>query len=228
MSYCNVTNAQTGIKAENGSSVNISNVNLTDCDSNAIALFGSGDGESNPILPTPIIYRCSILGSSTGISAVNCDQLVIKENTITQSNLGIFLSMVNSAYISSNTILGWQSTTVSTMPGISMQSCGGYLRNNLIRYHNFGVLLAHSSPTLGVNKIEYNYKCGLFIDIGSYPDLVQRLANPTCWYPIGGCNIINNNGTFTHLPPSTPEILPDGSEIFLNSGDAVLSSDTMK
>ena len=131
--------------------------------------------------------------------------------------------MVNSAYISSNTILGWQSATGSPMPGISMSNGGGYLRNNTIRYHNYGVLLAYSSPDLGVNTIEYNYKCGLYIDIGSYPNLVQQLANPTCWYPIGGCNIITNNGTFTYLPPSTPEIQPDGAEIFLNSGDVLLS-----
>ena len=109
------------------------------------------------------------------------------------------------------------------MPGISMSSCGGYLRNNTIRYHNYGVLLAYSAPDLGINTIDYNYKCGLFIDIGSYPNLVQQLANPNCWYPIGGCNIIKNNGTFTQLPPSTPQIVPDGAEIFLYSGDALLS-----
>ena len=131
--------------------------------------------------------------------------------------------MVTSAYISSNIILGWQSATGSPMPGISMSSSGGYLRNNIIRYHNYGVQLAYSSPDLGVNTIEGNYKCGVYSSLGSYPNLVQQLANPECWYPIGGCNVIKNNGQFTEFPPSNTSIQPDGAEIFLNSGDVLLS-----
>jgi len=223
MFYCDIKNASVGINAENGSTVNISNVNFTNCLNSGVALFQFGNGDSYSTLNTPTIYRCTFRWCGMGISAVNCSEVVIKENSIIECDLGVYLNMVNSAYITSNNILGWQSNTGSTMPGISMQSCGGYLRNNLIRYHNFGVLLAHSSPVLGVNTIAYNYKCGLFIDIGSYPNLVQQLANPTCWYPIGGCNIIKNNGTFMYLPPSTPQIIPDGAEIFLNIADVRLS-----
>ncbi|HRP93978.1 MAG TPA: NosD domain-containing protein, partial [Ignavibacteriaceae bacterium] len=190
---------------------------------NAVVMFGFSNGENAQTLATPTVYRCTIENSSTGISVVNCDQLVLKENTINHCNLGIYLNMVNSAYISSNTILGWQSATGSPMPGISMCNGGGYLRNNTIRYHNYGVELVYSSPDMGVNTIENNYKCGLYISSGSYPNLVQQLANPQCWYPIGGCNVIRNNGTFTYLPPSTPVISPDGAEIFLNTGDVLLS-----
>lgn len=172
-------------------------------------------------MSTPNIYKCSISNCGIAISTVNCSEVIIKENNVTQCNLGLYFNMVNSAYISSNTILGWQSATGSPMPGISMSSSGGYLRNNTISYHNYGVLLTYSSPDLGMNTIENNYKCGIYSSLGSYPNLVQQLANPECWYPIGGCNVIKNNGTFTQFPPSTPSILPDGAEIFLYSSDVL-------
>ena len=117
-----------GIKVENGSTANISYVDFTDCSDNAVVMFGFSNGENAQTLPTPTVYRCTIENSSTGISVVNCDQLVLKENTINHCNLGIFLNMVNSAYISSNTVLGLQSATGSPMPGISMGNGGGYLR----------------------------------------------------------------------------------------------------
>lgn len=223
ISYCNITGSLNGISVENEASINVSNTSISNCSNTGIALFHFGNGESVSTLSTPNIYKCSISNCGTAISAVNCSEVIIKENTITQCNLGLYFNMVNSAYISSNTILGWQSETGSPMPGISMSSSGGYLRNNTIRYHNFGVQLAYSSPDLGMNTIENNYKCGVYSSLGSYPNLVQQLANPECWYPIGGCNVIKNNGTFTQFPPSTPSILSDGAEIFLNSGDVLLS-----
>jgi len=223
ISYCNITGPINGITVENEATINVSNVNISNCSNAGIALFHFGNGDSYSTLNTPIIYKSSISNCGTGISVVNCSEVVIKENSINQCNLGLYFNMVSSAYISKNTILGIQSNVGSPMPGISMSSSGGYLRNNTIRYHNFGVLLAYSSPDLGVNSIEYNYKCGVYSDVGSFPNLVQQLANPDCWYPIGGCNVIRNNGTFTQLPPSAPQTLPDGAEIFLNSGDVLLS-----
>jgi len=223
ISYCNITGPSNGISVENEATINISNTSISNCSNTGIALFHFGNGESSSTLSTPNIYKCSITNCGTAISTVNCSEVIIKENTITQCNLGLYFNMVNSAYISSNTILGWQSATGSPMPGISMSSSGGYLRNNTIRYHNYGVLLAYASPDLGVNTIEYNYKCGVYSSLGSYPNLVQQLAYPECWYPIGGCNVIKNNGTFPHLPPSSPSTQPDGAEIFLNSGDVLLS-----
>ena len=223
MNYCNVQNAETGVTLENGSSANISNVNFTNYTSKGIMLFGF-DTESNPTLPTPVIYNCSITGSSIGITVLNFNEVVIKSNTINQCpTAGIFLYGVSSAYISSNNITGLQSVNDYQNAGVLMLNCGGYLRNNTLRYNGTGVQLVYSSPDMGVNTIEENYKCGLYIDVGSYPNLVQQLVNPDCWYPIGGCNIITNNGTYTGAVPSTPEIQPDGAEIFLNTGDVILS-----
>ena len=199
ISYCNITGPSNGISVENEATINVSNTSISNCSNTGIALFHFGNGESVSTLSTPNIYKCSISNCGTAISAVNCSEVIIKENTITQCNLGLYFNMVNSAYISSNTILGWQSATGSPMPGISMSSSGGYLRNNTIRYHNFGVLLAYSSPDLGMNTIENNYKCGVYSSLGSYPNLVQQLANPECWYPIGGCNVIKDNGQFTEF-----------------------------
>ncbi len=223
ISDSDINYAQIGIKAENGGSVSISNVTFNNCVSNGIALLGFHNEDTNLSTHTPIIKGCSIIGSATGISAVNSSEVVIKDNSISQCNLGIYLNQVNSAYITSNTILGLQSGTGSTMPGIFMSSSGGFIRNNTIRFHSFGALFAYSSPVLGVNTIENNSKCGIYVDYGSYPNLVQQLANPNCWYPVGGCNVIRNNGTYTGNIPSTPGVLPDGAEIFLYSGDVLLS-----
>jgi parallel beta-helix repeat protein len=158
-----------------------------------------------------------------GISVLNFGEVVIKENTINQCHIGMYLYGVSSAYISSNNITGSQTPDYYYASGVTMQNCGGYLRNNIIKYNQFAVFLIYSSPVMGVNTLEQNYKCGLYISDGSYPNLVQQLTNPTCWYPIGGCNIIKNNGTYTSSIPSTHEIQSDGAEIFLNSGDAILS-----
>jgi len=171
MSYCDIKNAFIGINAENASYINISNVNFTNCQYTGIVLFSFGNGDSNLSASSSTISNCIITGSSTGISVVNADELVIKENLINNCNLGIYLNQVNSSYIISNTILGWQSATGSPMPGISMSNGGGYLRNNTIRYHNYGVELVYSSPDMGVNTIENNYKCGLYISSGSYPNI---------------------------------------------------------
>ena len=82
LSYADVKNAQTGIKAEVGSGqINISNVNFTNCSSTGIALLGlQGDGSQIP--PPPTVYKCTITGSLTGISAANYNEILIKENTL--------------------------------------------------------------------------------------------------------------------------------------------------
>ncbi len=224
MSYCNINNAMVGINAENASYINISNVNFTNCQGSGIVLFSFGNGDSNLPSSTSTISKCTINGSSTGISVVNADEVVITENSINNCNLGIYLNQVNSTHISSNSIIGYSYPNGSTMPGILMSSCGGYLRNNTIKYHKYGVQLAYSSPDMVLNTIEENAQCGLFVDVGSYPNLVQKLVNENCWYPIAGCNIITNNGMQVGPPPMSTEINPGGSEIYLNYGDVKISS----
>ena len=109
ISNCIIKNSIVGIKVENGSTANISYVDFTDCSDNAVVMFGFGNGENAQTLATPTVYRCTIRRCGMGISVVNCSEVVIKENSIIECNLGLYFNMVNSAYISSNNILGWQS-----------------------------------------------------------------------------------------------------------------------
>ncbi|OQA65443.1 MAG: hypothetical protein BWY38_02528 [Ignavibacteria bacterium ADurb.Bin266] len=226
ISYCNITGPQNGISVENEASINISNTTISNCTNTGIALFHFGNAESPVIMNTPYIYKCNITNCGTGIRVFNSTEVIIKQNTITQCNLGLHFNMVSSAYISWNTISGLQSASGSPMPGILMSSSGGYLRNNTIRYHNYGVSLAYSSPDMGINTIENNYICGIYSSLGSYPNLVQQLvSNNHCWYLIGGCNIIQNNGIPVQSPPpAIPIAIPRGVEIYLNKADILLSN----
>ncbi|MDX9710892.1 MAG: right-handed parallel beta-helix repeat-containing protein [Ignavibacteriaceae bacterium] len=226
ISYCNITGPQNGISVENEASINISNTTISNCTNTGIALFHFGNAESPVIMNTPYIYKCNITNCGTGIRVFNSTEVIIKQNTITQCNLGLHFNMVSSAYISWNTISGLQSASGSPMPGILMCSSGGYLRNNTIRYHNYGVSLAYSSPDMGINTIENNYICGIYSSLGSYPNLVLQLAsNNHCWYLIGGCNVIRNNGIpIQSPPPFVPSLNPDGAEIFLTDADVLLSN----
>lgn len=218
ITYSDICKAKIGVKSESPASLTISNVNIDNCFSTGIVVVSVLEP-----LQAPYIKNCNITNSGMGVSVTGTDEIVIKQNNIYQCNRGMMLINVNSAYISGNSIIGKSLPNGSVFAGIYLQNTGGYLRNNTIKFHSAGVHLASSSPDMGVNEIVSNKFFGLYVDYGSYPNLVKRLANPSCWYPIGGCNIIQNNGIYDGISPENQEDTPFGSEIYLNHSDVQLS-----
>jgi tetratricopeptide (TPR) repeat protein len=102
-----------------------------------------------------------------------------------------------------------------------MNNSGGYIRSNTVKNRVNGILLANSSPDIGGNLLENNYKHGLYIGSGSFPNLVGLVqTNPPTYYPLAGYNTIRNNGNNTQ--PNTEN---DGSEIYFNYSDAHLGTE---
>lgn len=105
-----------------------------------------GGGET---LSSPVINYCNIDGSGFGIFASNLPGINVLGNSITNTNIGLFLSQVSDAIIVDNDIIASQ----SNFDGIIMLSSGGNIRENTIKYHNHGIQLGNSSPTIGANLI---------------------------------------------------------------------------
>lgn len=102
---------------------------------------------------------------------------------------------MSAAYIQNNNIsLG----SNSNQPGIFMNNSGGYIRSNTIKNRVNGIHLANSSPDIGGNLLENNYKHGLYIGSSSFPNLIGLVqTNPPTYYPLAGYNTIKNNGSNT-------------------------------
>ena len=175
---------------------------------------------SPPPPPPPTIYKCNITGSSSGISVVNCNEVVIRENTISSSNLGIYVNQISSAHIQGNIIQGNSS---SSLDGIFMENCGGYIRSNIITNHANGIHLGNSSPDIGGNILQHNKFHGLYVGDGSIPNLIGFLQiNPPLYFPLSGFNQIKENGMGS--VPNDPAH-NDGSEIYLSYSDILLGSE---
>jgi tetratricopeptide (TPR) repeat protein len=219
LSYCDVKNAQTGVKAEPGSGIiNILNVNLTNCSQTGIALLGlQGDGPLTP--PPPTIYNCNITGSSTGISVANYNEILVTGNLLT--NGGISILSVTSAFIQANIIDGG---SVPPFAGIFMDNSGGYIRCNFVNNCLNGIRLANSSPDVGSNYLEHNLYHGLYIGSGSIPNMIGRLINgpPYTWYGASGFNRIIENGMGEVIGEPSDN---DGSEIYFSSSSALLGEE---
>jgi tetratricopeptide (TPR) repeat protein len=220
--YCDVKDAQTGVKAAPGSGqINISNVNFTNCSQNGITLLGyQGDGTLTP--PPPAIYNCNITGSSTdsstGITVANYDEVLVYGNHL--FNCGISILSVTSAFIQANIIDGG---SVSPFAGIFIDNSGGYIRCNFATNCLNGVRLANSSVDVGSNHLYHNKYHGLYIGSGSIPNMIGRIISgqPHTWYGASGYNHITENGMGDVFggPPDN-----DGSEIYFSSASALLGT----
>ena len=91
ISFCDIKNAKTGISAEPGAGLSISYSNITNCEVSGIAILGFGIPEESQTFQTPFIYRNSINNSGTGIFVITGNEIVIKENSLTDCGLGIYV-----------------------------------------------------------------------------------------------------------------------------------------
>lgn len=179
ISYCEIKNAVKGITSElNLYNLNILNVDFIDCDSVAVYIVGRNRllEELTLTPPPPQIKNCNITNSDFGILVSNLSQIVIQQNTLTGTDLAISLSNVTTPSIINNTLTG-----TSEMPGIFLESCNGVVRGNSIIGFSNGLTLGHSSPDIGGNTIEHNWNRGIYVGVGSVPNLRGKLVKaPIC------------------------------------------------
>lgn len=206
ISHCDVMESVVGISTEpNFQSITIENVNIFDCLGSGIGLIGPVNRHSEA---TPVIKNCKIMHCGIGISAANISELVIMQDSIMDCNMGIYASHVPAVSIVGNNI---NNINTPELPGIFMLSSNGNVRGNIIRGHTDGIYLAYSSPNIGGNIIEQNSEHGLFVDVGSIPNLQRGLAGPLpLVIATSGYNVIRDNGNYGFSPTNS-----DGSEIFL-------------
>lgn len=127
-----------------------------------------------------------------GISAANISELMIMQDSIMDCDMGIYASHVPAVSIVGNNI---NNINTPELPGIFMLSSNGNVRGNIIRGHTDGIYLAYSSPNIGGNIIKQNSEHGLFVDVGSIPNLERGLAGPLpLVIAISGYNVVKNNG----------------------------------
>ncbi len=220
LNHTKIQGASTGVLAENGSGyVYIQNSEFIDCNDAGLVLFGSSiEGSSTP--PPSTVYNCTINGSSNAILAVNYNEIVISQNEINNSDLGIYIAHIPSVHIQGNRIYG---SSTSAGSGIFMESCGGYIRTNTITGHTNGIHLGNSSPDIGGNVLEHNKFHGLYIGYGSFPNMLGFLSlNPPYYFPLSGYNRIKENGM--GIVSQNPDH-NDGSEVYLYYSNALFGTE---
>jgi len=214
MQYCDIKYSQVGVEAEVGTEgIYISYSSFTNCTSTGILMLG--DTQHNEA--TPIVSNCTFTNCSTGISAANYSEILINQNTVSNSYLGIIISSIPSAFIQGNVISG---NSNGNNDGILVFNSGGYIRSNIVQNHVNGIRIGNSSPDIGGNILEENKSHGLYVGSGSIPNLVGHLQiNPPLYFPLSGYNKIFNNGsgTLANTPGNDSQ-----SEIYLSASNIVL------
>jgi parallel beta-helix repeat protein len=150
-----------------------------------------------------------------GIILANVKNVQILGNIITNTTLGISISNVIDALILNNDIV----SNHYDLDGIFLESTDGQVRNNTISGHSNGIHLGNSSPDIGGNTITDNLNHGIYIGIGSLPNMEGVLSgSPPLYFPISGYNNIYENGGWSGTEDN------DGSEIFIYNANAILRS----
>lgn len=218
ISNCEIKNAATGIFSElDASYLNIQNVDFIDCEDYAISILGRSSGMSP--LPPPQIYGCTMLNSIKGVSVTNMPDVLIQNNTITNTELGIYLSNVSAAQVINNQI----NANTPVLQGILSLSSGGTIRGNTVTGHTIGIHLANSaSPDVGGNDITDCLYHGMYIGSGSNPNMIGNLVmnqGTREWYAVSGYNRIYENGGYIGSGSDN-----DGSEIYFYNSNARMRS----
>ena len=217
ISYCEVKNAVKGINWElNAVYLNAQHVDFTDCDSVSINILGREMGDG-PTPPVPLIKDCTIINSMDGISVANLSEITIQLNSITNTDLGIYLSSVTNAHVITNQI----NSNTEALEGILLLSSGGDIWGNTVTGHTVGIHLGNSSPKIGVNTITANKYHGIYIGTGSFPYMNgEYVGTPPKGYTLSGYNKIKENGGWEEVGGPSHN---DGSEIYFFSSNAVLA-----
>jgi hypothetical protein len=209
LSNCVVNNAYIGVNVLPSELqpafqyLNINNTTFDNCNT-AIYVIGSPVNDAK-------IKNCIITNTPTGITVAYNNKITIQSNSITDSELGIFLEQTSNSNVIGNII----HSNLESMPGILFSSVAGQIRTNSIRGHTTAISLANSSPKIGGNTIYGNLINGIYISTGSQPDLRPAFAgNPPNIFPLSGYNLIYENGGYE----ATTLLNDDGSEIFINDG----------
>jgi parallel beta-helix repeat protein len=168
ISNCIVKNAETGILAElDAYHLDARYVDFEDCESSSISILGQSGTEQFSPPPPFLVKYCTLSSPVNGISASNLSELIIQENTITNTEMGIFLSNVTGTTVMGNVII----SDKEELPGIFAESMSGGIRTNIIEGHTNGIHLGNSSPDVGGNRITANKYHGMYIGSGSYPNM---------------------------------------------------------
>jgi len=83
-----------------------------------------------------------------------------------------------------------------SMQGIFLDNSGGNIRANLVQGHTNGIQLGNSSPDIGNNRIYDNKYHGIYIGVGSLPNMLagRWIGYPAGFYATSGYNKIYENG----------------------------------
>ena len=190
-----VFNTQTGIEIARASStayVNINGNHFEDCNI-GISIY-------NAFNYSPFITNNIVAGrvsnfefpSQFGITISGGNQVFILDNSITNFLTGISLVNVNEGIIKENNISAID-LSEEPLSGIVAVSSNGQIRKNIIQHHRNGIELGSSSPKIGANTIIANDYYGIYISSDSHPDLSESFVGEEN-YPISGYNTIKENG----------------------------------
>jgi tetratricopeptide (TPR) repeat protein len=213
LNHANIYNASTGIETEPKiENLKVYLTTFTNCTEYGVNILG----ESSLV---PHIMYSQFNGSNYGIYAAGVVSIIIKQNTITNTKIGISLVQVPESQVIGNNI----TSTNNVQRGIFMNSSSGYVRQNTITGHSIGIELLNSSPYIGGNTINDNYVNGIHVTSGSVPDLrgsfVISPCGPPLYYALSGFNYIYENGGWYNIALASND---DGSEIFINNSYILL------
>ncbi len=220
ISNCEIKNAGTGIMVSSFSSsapeseafhFRVDSVDFIDCEDFGINITGQYVNKA-------MIENSSFTGSAYGVSAVNLDEVVIFNNYFTNTEMGIRLINITKVDVIGNIITSNQ----YSMQGIFLDNSGGNLRANIVQGHSNGIHLGNSSPDIGSSIIYDNKYHGIYIGIGSLPNMLggRWIGDPPVFYATSGYNKIYENGGWQELNPPPNN---DGSEIFINNANVLLA-----
>jgi hypothetical protein len=211
INYCTLKNSVNLISSDGSQfKTTITACEFQNTSSYAISLSGSAT-------LVPSITGCSFINTDNGIFAAGQSSITISDNLFEVNQLAISLSQIPNIQIFNNYI----NSNTGSLPGISLISCGGNIRSNLIIGHSIGLLLANSSPLVGNNEIYGNKINGIYVGPGSVPDLRAALVgHPPDQYVISGYNEIMINGGYNASGGGYPS--DDGSEIYFSQSNIQL------
>ena len=212
--YCNFVNGRNGVKVYgDAGSISINTCSFSGQSNAGIEFLGS-------LNASPKIRYSTFTNTASGIWALNVNDLVVLHNTFTDNVYDVKLNLATNVQVVSNTMINGNYEG----QGVLAASSTGYIRQNEISGHLNGIYLGNSSMNIGGNTIYDNARHGIYVGIGSIPDLRGYLvqvpcSNPPLYYPLRGYNTIYENGL-----AGQSGVDNDGSEIYINSAGILMNT----